>query len=241
MKKDFATFLTHSGVEIDIQNVKEEDVNVNDIFHSLSMINRFCGHSNRPYSVAEHSVYCYVVADLLGLSKRIKAYALLHDASESMIGDMPTYVKQFIPKYKEIENTVEDVIYSKLGLGNMGETDKATVKAIDNTMMLIEMRDLTQHDIAQIDLIERDNYYSARTESKGAKARNLKMGLTDIDRLGKPVKELIDLEFVSIANFLSEEYALTFKKYEHNYPLAYEMLMKHIYKREFSGMAGDLK
>jgi len=221
LKKDFATFLTYSGIEIDIQNVKEEDINVNDIFHSLSLINRFCGHSHRQYSVSEHSVYCYIVADIMGYGKRIKAYALLHDASESMIGDLPTYVKQFVPSYKEIENKVEHVIFSKLGLGDMTDGEKRIVKSIDNTLMLLEMRDLTQHDITQIDLIDRENFYDSFSNNYNGR-----------------VKNLIDLEFGMITDLLPKEYAHTFLKYKDNYPLAFEKLMKHIYKNEFSNLAG---
>lgn len=230
MKKDFATFLTYSGIEIDIQNVKEEDVNVNDIFHSLSLINRFCGQSRRAYSVAEHSIYCYIIADLLGFDNRIKAYALLHDASESMIGDMPTYVKQFLPKYKEIENKVESVIFSKLDLGDMTDDEKDIVKRIDNTMMLLEMRDLTQHDISQINLIERKNYYSEFTQVK-------EKGLV-VTAYGRRVKDLIDLEFGDIMEHLGDDYAKTFWKYNDDYALAHENIMKHIYKNEFSNLLG---
>lgn len=233
MKKDFATFLTYSGIEIDIQNVKEEDINVNDIFHSLSLINRFCGQSRRAYSVGEHSIYCYIIADLLGFNNRIKAYALLHDASESMIGDMPTYVKQFLPQYKEIENKIESVIFSKLGLGDMTEEEKKTIKMIDNTMMLIEMRDLTQHDITQIDIKDRPNFYDSQVVPQKYKH-------FDLVKYTKKINSVIDLEFGDVAECLDEVYAPTFFG-GNDYSLTHENIMKHIYKREFARMAGDLK
>jgi len=49
----------------------------------LSQINRWSGHTNRPYSVAEHSLF---VAALLPAD--LVAAALLHDAGEAITGDI---------------------------------------------------------------------------------------------------------------------------------------------------------
>lgn len=207
--EDFNRFLTYHGNSIDIQNMKDNDINVNDIFHSLSLINRFTGHSTRAYSVAEHSVYCYLIARELDLSPRIRAYALLHDSSEAYVNDLPTYIKVLLPEYKEIENKVEEVIFSKLRMGKMTAEEKLIVKKIDNTMMLIEMRDLTRHDITKMDLSDRDNFYEA-------------------------MKFKIDLEFGDVKSLLERDLFSTAD--ETSYPRRYEKLMKHIYKTKITGV-----
>lgn len=232
MKKDFATFLTYSGVEIDIKKFKKEDVNVDDIFHSLSMVNRFTGHSVRPYSVSEHSIYCYIVAKKLGLGARIEALALMHDASETYVNDMPTYIKQHVPAYREIEDKVESIIFEKIGLDAMSDEEKKIVKKIDNTLMLIEMRDLTRHDIDNIDLKDRDNYFNALYEYYGE---------SGLIKWKKPIKG-INLEFGSITDWLdNEKYVSTFMEFSYDKQLAYEKLMKHIYTNEIALRFGSDK
>lgn len=206
--EDFNRFLTYHGHSIDINNMKEDDINVNDIFHALSMINRFTGHSRVPFSVAEHSCYCYLIAQMLGYGPRIQAFALMHDASEAYVNDLPTYVKVLLPEYKEIENKVEKIIFSKLGLGEMTPDEKTLIKKIDNTIILIEMRDLTRHDISKMDLADRDNFY-------------------------EEVKFKIDLEFGNIKSLLEPEFYPTVS--ESNYQRKFENLMKHIYKTKIAG------
>ena len=47
---------THSGRAFFIEDVRPEDISINDIAHHLSLICRFSGACNSFYSVAEHSV-----------------------------------------------------------------------------------------------------------------------------------------------------------------------------------------
>lgn len=48
---------TVTGKELDIFAITEEDVDITDIIHALSLINRYNGHTKFPYTVAQHSVY----------------------------------------------------------------------------------------------------------------------------------------------------------------------------------------
>lgn len=75
-----------------------EDVDIVDISHSLSMQCRYAGHCKMFYSVAEHSVLVsYLVPPEHALT------ALMHDATEAYLVDVPRPVKRQLPNYKEIE------------------------------------------------------------------------------------------------------------------------------------------
>ena len=48
----------YSGQMIDIFNLKSEQIDIEDIAHSLSNLCRYGGHCLFHYSVAQHSVLC---------------------------------------------------------------------------------------------------------------------------------------------------------------------------------------
>jgi 5'-deoxynucleotidase YfbR-like HD superfamily hydrolase len=78
---------------------------VDDIVHSLSLINRFNGAAKFPYSVAQHSLY---VAGLL--PPELKLHGLLHDAPEAYVGDMVSPLKKIMTEYKEVEAGIARVV-----------------------------------------------------------------------------------------------------------------------------------
>lgn len=69
-----------------------------DIGYSLSRIVRFCGHTKEWYSVMLHSC---TVADLVEV--RFIPYALLHDAPEAIVSDVPSPWKTGAAKNYEDE------------------------------------------------------------------------------------------------------------------------------------------
>ena len=83
---------------------------IEDIAHALSMQPRFGGHLPVFYSVAQH---CIKVAELVDTD--LKLAALLHDASEAYLIDVPRPVKEQLSNYKKIENTLMAVISGKFG------------------------------------------------------------------------------------------------------------------------------
>ncbi len=87
-----------------------DDVCIEDIAHSLSLKCRYGGHCLKFYSVAEHSILvsrnCY--------GHRLEA--LLHDASEAYLCDVPSPIKPFLDGYKAIEAAVDCAIAERFGL-----------------------------------------------------------------------------------------------------------------------------
>lgn len=101
---------TRSGIYINPFEPTPDQITIEDIAHSLSMQCRFAGHLPEFYSVAQHSFECsFLVQD------KYKLQALLHDASEAYLLDIPSPIKNQIPKYKEVENNLMAMIAGKFG------------------------------------------------------------------------------------------------------------------------------
>ena len=131
------TITTQSKKIISLDNPKSDQIDINDIAHALSHLCRFGGHSTEFYSVAQHSLYCAQVALLKKLSQNEVRWALLHDATEAYLVDVPRDVKAMLKDYKPLEQKFSDVIAEKFGLS---KEMPASVKTIDNEMLLTEAK-----------------------------------------------------------------------------------------------------
>jgi len=107
---------------------------VADIAHSLALVNRFNGHTKVPYSVAQHSVYVSLECD-----HKDAFWGLVHDSSESAVGDLISPIKKFMPAYVEVENSVMASICNRFKLS---PDMPASVKKADLTVLAAESRDL---------------------------------------------------------------------------------------------------
>lgn len=128
------TIRTYSGLEINVFNPTPEMICIEDIAHALSNICRFGGHVNEFYSVAQHSIHVFELAE-----EEDKLLALLHDASEAYLYDMPTPIKKELPEYKKAEHKLMLVIAEKFGFDwPMNER----IEIIDNKMLHWEFKQL---------------------------------------------------------------------------------------------------
>src|SRR5690348_11028890 len=100
--KDDAFIFSYSGAKIGLGLPAPK---LHDIAMSLSRICRFTGQCKVFYPVLLHSM---VVAHIAVLDRRA---ALLHDASEMFISDIPTPFKS--PEMKKIERRLMMQIYSE--------------------------------------------------------------------------------------------------------------------------------
>lgn len=130
-----ANIITKSGRIIDPQDPRPEDIHIGDIAHSLSHLCRFAGHTCRFYSVAEHSVRVSFEVDA-----RAALHALLHDASEAYLVDIPTPLKALLPEYRTLERRLQAVIYSAFEVSPVVWKDQ--VKEADLAICAAEARDL---------------------------------------------------------------------------------------------------
>jgi len=125
---------TWSGRQIDLVDPSPDDVHIVDIATALSRECRYAGHASHFYSVAQHSVLCSRI-----VPQELAIEALLHDAAEAYIKDIPAPLKRQLPDYKEIEARFDCAIRAHFGLP---ETPSPAVKEADNILLATEVRDL---------------------------------------------------------------------------------------------------
>lgn len=114
---------------------------IEDIAQALSMNCRFSGHVSKFYSVAEH---CCIIADLVhmkGGSTQEILSALLHDASEAYICDIPRPIKPYLDNYFDMELKIEKVIQEKYNI--TAKTD--LINYLDHNICGEEARQLFLH------------------------------------------------------------------------------------------------
>ncbi len=138
-----------------------EDINIVDIAHALSNICRFNGHSNRFYSVAEHSLGCLGLARHMGLSYSHRYAALMHDAAEAYLSDVVRPVKRVIHGYSEHEAKLEIIIANKYDIHS---SDLLIINKIDNIMLATERRDLFTDPLPWGNLTEEPTDYFCVTQ-----------------------------------------------------------------------------
>ena len=102
---------TYTGIKFDFLNPKVEQIDIEDIAHSLAVQVRFTGHCKEFYSIAEHSIN---VMDIV--PPEHKLWALLHDAGEAYLTDVASPIKKYLTNYKQMEKKIMDVICDKFGL-----------------------------------------------------------------------------------------------------------------------------
>ena len=107
---------TFSGKAFYPLSPRAEDVCIEDIAHSLSMQCRYNGHCAVFYSVAEHCCLLYDYVQHRFEDPTISWWALMHDSSESIVGDLIRPVKDALPAFADMEKPVMDEICDAFGM-----------------------------------------------------------------------------------------------------------------------------
>jgi len=110
-----------SGRRLDLLDPSPMDIEVEDIAHGLARVARWNGQTTgeHAFSVAQHSV---VVEEIVAhiqpdIEPRWRLAALLHDASEYVIGDMISPFKAALGvDYRTFEERLESAIHTRFGL-----------------------------------------------------------------------------------------------------------------------------
>ena len=126
----------YGHVVMDPINPDPDDITIDSIAHSLSNQCRFAGHTNKFYSVAEHSIH---VSN--SVPQEDALWGLLHDASEAYLVDFPSPLKYSIfgKSYRAVESHLMEVICEKFGLPY--DMPESVVRA-DIALLGTEVRDL---------------------------------------------------------------------------------------------------
>lgn len=92
---------------------RPDDIEITDIAQALAQMNRYRG-TIFPYSVAQHSaLVCSWVA---ARAPEHALWALLHDAAEAYLADIPRPLKADLPAWKPIEARVMAAVCERFGL-----------------------------------------------------------------------------------------------------------------------------
>lgn len=126
---------TYVGIRFHPLDPRQQDICHEDIAHALSLLCRYNGHGSKFYSVAEH---CSILAHHVWLNtrnKRLAFAALMHDAAEAYIGDLPRPLKYMLPQYQEVERKIEAVIFETY---DIHPNELEYVKTLDRRMLIDE-------------------------------------------------------------------------------------------------------
>lgn len=129
---------TYTGKLIDVIHPKIQDINIEDIAFGLSRQYRFNGVTRIPYTVAQHSINVALVT-----GKGMQLAALLHDASEAYLHDIPTPLKQNLPCYLQIEKNLQNIIYARFGIDQYSV--QSGINYADKQVLLSEIDAVALH------------------------------------------------------------------------------------------------
>ena len=127
MKIPHTFITTFSGQRFDFTKFEPDTVRITDIAHSLAHLCRYNGHTQKFYSVAEHSclIHDWVLQeygsdhnpDHRSTIQQHARTALFHDAAEAYVGDMVKPLKPQFPDYHEYSLRLQQEICYVLRIG----------------------------------------------------------------------------------------------------------------------------
>lgn len=133
-----------SGRRLDLLSPTPMDIEIEDIAHGLSRVARWNGQTTGDFafSVAQHSVMVEALClrAMPKMTAQDRLFALLHDASEYVIGDMISPVKNAIGvDYRGVEDRLQEAIHLRFGLpARIPAKLKASIKRSDLQAARIE-------------------------------------------------------------------------------------------------------
>ena len=106
------------------------DVELADVAHALSNLSRFTGQGREFYSVARHAVHVSREVEARGGSVAARRWALLHDASEAYLSDVPAPAKRSLPGYTHAEKRLQAAVREAFDI-DLSSEDERLVDAAD--------------------------------------------------------------------------------------------------------------
>lgn len=136
---------TYTGIQFDPLHPDPEKIRVEDIAHALSLLCRGNGHVRTFYSVGQHCLAAAKEAAAREDSRRVILAALLHDATECYLSDVPHPYKVNMPRYRELENTLLQAVLDRFLGGPLTREEAAEVEQIDRALMFSDLHHLMDH------------------------------------------------------------------------------------------------
>ena len=163
-KHDHLWIQTATGIKFNLINPAPGSIVLEDIAAALGKICRYNGHTFAFYSVAEHSVLMARQLREEGHEPMVQFWALMHDAVEAYVCDMPSPVKTCLNElsqeylggygtYKQLYQELEVRLCIEFGLVVDDQTE-ATVRLADLRMLATERQQVVPVMIEDISDVE---------------------------------------------------------------------------------------
>ena len=133
-----SSILTYTGKWFDVLKPDPELIDLRDIAAALSKLCRFGGHCRQFYSVAEHSLIASQwMSQRTNGDSTLSAWALLHDASEAYMVDIPRPVKRQLQEYVRLEDAIQEAIAERFSFPWPMPKE---VHEVDGDLLALELR-----------------------------------------------------------------------------------------------------
>lgn len=164
---------TSSGIYVKVFDPNPDTLQIEDIAFSLSNQCRWSGHI-KFFSVGQHSI----LTSLL-VGEKYKLSALMHDASEAYLVDVPSPIKADLTNYKIIEDRLMRVLAEKF---KFIYPLPSCVKMADTALLKAEWKQL---------MLARQNHITIKNITHNAKqpGRSMIPFLTAFKRYGGTINE----------------------------------------------------
>lgn len=150
---------TFTGRYINILDPDPMEIFPVDIAVGLARACRFGGHTKKFYSVAQHSDWCRQAIQLQYPGNDSLAFkALMHDAHEFLLCDIPSPLKMIMPEYDAVAEKLQNAIATRFGC-RISPEDQVLINEVDKAALEWEWKtkverwsgfELTDKDAADI-------------------------------------------------------------------------------------------
>lgn len=138
-RKPSQRIITASGASVYLDALDEADIRMYDIAYGLNHVVRWAGQLGKRTVAAHSAMVTYMAQQVAPSYQVLHRHALLHDATEAYLGELPAVVKSYLPKYVELEETLHARILATWGIPALGKQGEAILKALDTIASAADM------------------------------------------------------------------------------------------------------
>lgn len=138
MSKTFTTTYSGQRIPADPDQLTPDIFDIRDVAWALGNQQRFNGHVDERWTVAQHSVLVARLLQLRGADPLTVMAGLLHDAHEAYIGDVAAPQKAFIPGWDAYERAFMHKVQRAFDLDPRDQDMWAEVALADQQALYLE-------------------------------------------------------------------------------------------------------